>query len=138
MSNFTMPAQIKTGSQIRNARREGNIGALTRAQAQAALANTEDGTEIAKFLSHGNSHVATYAAHKLLSGLAPALAVLCAPTVTEPDFTAFAVKAWSADQAAEVLAIMAARGLSADQAAERIGCKARRITDWAKKLAAKG
>jgi hypothetical protein len=128
----------KSGSVIRASKRNGIVTALTRAQAQRMVAGTTDGTEIAAFLAHPNSHVAKYAAHKLLNNLGPCLASLSTPTVTEPDFSAFAVKAWTADQAAEVLAIMAARGMTADQAAERIGCKARRITDWAKKLAAKG
>jgi len=138
MSNFTLPAQIKTGSQVRNARREGNVGALTRAQAQRLIAGTDDGTIIAACLSHGNGHVAAYAAHKLFAGIGPALASLSAPTVaepTEPDFAAFNVKAWTPEQARTVLTIMAERALTPEQAAERIGCTARRITDWSKKLA---
>jgi len=147
-SNFTMPVQIKTGSQVRNARREGNVGAMTRAQAQAVLAGTDDGAIIAPFLSHRNGHIARYAVHKMFAGLGTALAGISASrrrrssswatgtvATTEPDFTAFNTKAWTADQAKMVLAIMAERNLTPEQIAERIGCKARRIVDWSKKLA---
>lgn len=140
-TNFSLPTQIKTGSQVRSARREGNVGAFTRAQAQSVLAGTDDGTIIASFLSHGNGHIAKYAAHKLFAGIGPALTLLSAPalstppTISEPNFSAFNVKAWTAEQAKEVLAIMAERNMTAEQAAERIGCQARRIKDWSKKLA---
>jgi len=139
-SNFTMPTQIKTGSQVRAARREGIIKALTRAQAQHALAETTDGSEVASYLSHPNGHVAKYAAHKLLSGAFLALAAISTapatePIVTEPDFTAFNLKAWTPEQARMVLSIMAERQMTPEQIAERIGCQARRIKDWSKKLA---
>jgi predicted GIY-YIG superfamily endonuclease len=131
-SNFSFPAQITTGSQKRAAKREGSIKTLSRQEAQKMLVSTNDGSIIAGFLSHNNHHIVRYATHKGMNGLGAGLTALCR---TEPDFTAYNVKAWTPEQAKAVLTLMAERNMTAREVAERIGCQPRRITDWAKKLA---
>lgn len=137
---FCSNSQVVSGSNRRSAIREGDITALTRRQATRILAvahllgNYECDT-VASFMGHQNSHVKKYAAHKLLSGLGTALAVLSVSTTTEPDFASFNTKAWTADQARAVLTIMAERSMTAGEIAARIGCTTRRVTDWGKKLA---
>lgn len=58
-----------SGSVRRAAKRNVQYGAavtvLTRAEAQARIAASSDPKEVARFCSHGNSHVQKYATHKL-------------------------------------------------------------------------
>jgi hypothetical protein len=136
--SYMLASQIITGSQVRNARRNGTVSAMTRAQATAEIAWSDNGGIIAGFLSHGNKHVAAYAAHKLLSGMGEGLAKLSTMPVQSINLASYNLKAWTAEQAGEVLSIIAERNLTAESAAQQIGCTTRRINDWSKKLAKKG